>query len=141
MSIMNNQRRRVVVTGMGAVTPIGLGIEEFWKNSLEGKSGAAHIASFDVSQYDTKIACELKGFDPLNYMDKKSTNRMDLFTQYAMACSEMALALAALAEGAETGAAGLQPKKTVSRVRNNRVCFMASCLGVKVRVGASYAPV
>jgi len=92
MSTMNNQRRRIVVTGMGVVTPIGLGIEEFWKNSLAGVSGAGPIMSFDVTQYDTKIACEVKGFDPLRYMDKKSTNRMDLFTQYAMACSEMAVA-------------------------------------------------
>ena len=90
-SSSNNQRRRVVVTGMGVVTPIGLGIEEFWKNSLDGKSGGGPITSFDVSQYDTKIACEVKGFDPLNYMDKKATNRMDLFTQYAVACADMAV--------------------------------------------------
>ena len=90
-SSMNNKRRRVVVTGMGVVTPIGLGIEEFWKNSLDGKSGGGKITSFDAAQYDTKIACEIKGFDPLNYIDKKATNRMDLFTQYAMACAEMAV--------------------------------------------------
>src|SRR5437879_8454032 len=91
MSKMNNQRRRVVVTGTGAVTPIGLGIEEFWKNSLAGKSGAAVIKSFDASTYDTQIACEVKGFNPLDYMDKKTVNRMDLFTQYALACAEMAV--------------------------------------------------
>ncbi|MBI3765950.1 MAG: beta-ketoacyl-[acyl-carrier-protein] synthase II, partial [Ignavibacteriales bacterium] len=54
---ITNHRRRVVVTGMGVVTPIGLGIKEFWENSLKGVSGAAPIASFDASQYDTKIAC------------------------------------------------------------------------------------
>ncbi len=91
MSNDTDRRRRVVVTGIGAVTPIGLCAEEFWENSLKGMSGATGITSFDVTQYDTKIACEVKGFDPLKYMDKKSTNRMDLFTQYAMACAEMAI--------------------------------------------------
>jgi 3-oxoacyl-[acyl-carrier-protein] synthase II len=88
MSI-NTNRRRVVITGMGAITPIGLNVQEFWTNSLAGKSGAAHITSFDVSQYDTKIGCEVKGFDPLNFIDRKAAGRMDLFTQYAMACAEM----------------------------------------------------
>src|SRR5258706_11286863 len=93
---MNNLQRRVVVTGMGVVTPIGLGAKEFWENSLAGKSGAAKIESFDASQYDTKIACEVKGFNPLDFMDKKAVNRMDLFTQYAIACAEMAVKDAAL---------------------------------------------
>jgi 3-oxoacyl-[acyl-carrier-protein] synthase II len=86
-----NSRYRVVVTGMGVVTPIGLGTDEFWANSLKGVSGAGPITCFDVTQYDTKIACQVKGFDPLNYIDKKLINRMDLFTQYAMACGEMAV--------------------------------------------------
>ncbi len=86
---MNNQQRRVVVTGMGVVTPIGIGVQEFWSNSLAGKSGGGMITSFDAGQYDTKIACEVKGFNPLDYIDKKTINRMDLFTQYAMACAEM----------------------------------------------------
>lgn len=93
---MNNSQRRVVVTGMGAVTPIGLGAKEFWENSLAGKSGAGNITSFDASQYDTKIACEVKGFNPIDFMDKKASNRMDLFTQYAIACAEMAVKDAAL---------------------------------------------
>lgn len=81
----------MVVTGLGVVTPIGLCVEEFWDNSLKGMSGATAISGFDVTQYDTKIACEVKGFNPLNYIDKKASNRMDLFTQYAMACAEMAV--------------------------------------------------
>jgi 3-oxoacyl-[acyl-carrier-protein] synthase II len=85
----NHQRRRVVVTGIGAVTPIGLNAEEFWKNALAGVSGAATITSFDAGDYDTKIACEVKGFNPLDFINRKSVNRMDLFTQYAMACAEM----------------------------------------------------
>ena len=87
----NRHRRRVVITGIGAVTPIGLSVREFWQASLQGKSGVAHISYFDTSSYDTKIAAELKGFDPLNFIDRKSVNRMDLFTQYAIAASEMAL--------------------------------------------------
>lgn len=86
-----NQRRRVVVTGMGAVTPIGLNVKEFWEGMMVGKSGVRPITYFDVSQYDTKIAAEVKGFDPLTLMDKKTANRMDLFTQYAIACAEMAV--------------------------------------------------
>jgi 3-oxoacyl-[acyl-carrier-protein] synthase II len=96
MSINNDRRRRVVVTGMGAVTPIGLNVQELWSNALGGKSGAGPITSFDVTQYDTKIACEVKGFDPLNFIDRKSVNRMDLFTQYAMASAEMGVKDSAL---------------------------------------------
>jgi len=88
---MGNYQRRVVITGMGAITPIGLTIDEFWKNSLEGKSGVGKITQFDASQYETQIAAEVKNFDPLKYIDKKNVNRMDLFTQYAMASAEMAI--------------------------------------------------
>jgi len=83
--------RRVVITGMGAVTPIGLTVDEYWTSLLAGKSGAGPITSFDTSQYDTKFACELKGFDPLSFMDRKLAQRCDPFTQYALASSEMAL--------------------------------------------------
>jgi 3-oxoacyl-[acyl-carrier-protein] synthase II len=85
------QQRRVVITGMGAITPIGLTLEEFWQNLLAGKSGAAPITYFDTTNYDTKFACEVKGFDPLNYMDRKLAQRCDPFTQYALAAAEMAI--------------------------------------------------
>lgn len=88
---MNTQKRRVVITGMGCITPIGNTLEDFWNNSLAGKSGVGYITQFDTTKYETKIAAEVKNFDPLNYMDKKSAQRMDLFTQYAIAASEMAL--------------------------------------------------
>jgi len=87
----NGQVRRVVVTGMGAVTPIGLTVEEYWQNLLVGKSGAAPITNFDAKDYDTKFACELKGFDPLKFMDRKLAQRCDPFTQFALAASEMAV--------------------------------------------------
>jgi 3-oxoacyl-[acyl-carrier-protein] synthase II len=86
-----NGKRRVVITGMGAVTPIGLSTEEFWQAMLDGRSGVVPISYFDASGYNTKIAAEVKHFDPLNYMDKKAARRMDAFTQFAIAATEMAL--------------------------------------------------
>ena len=87
----NGKARRVVVTGMGAVTPIGLTVREFWKNALAGMSGAAPITYFDTTQYDTKFAAELKGFDPLNFMDRKLVQRVDPFTQFALAAADEAM--------------------------------------------------
>ncbi|HEX9614234.1 MAG TPA: beta-ketoacyl-ACP synthase II [Bacteroidota bacterium] len=87
----NGAQRRVVVTGMGAVTPIGLSKDEYWDSLLKGKSGAGPITSFDASDFDTKFACEVKGFDPLAFMDRKLAQRCDPFTQYALAASDMAL--------------------------------------------------
>jgi 3-oxoacyl-[acyl-carrier-protein] synthase II len=84
-------KRRVVVTGVGAVTPIGNNIEETWKNLIAGKSGAAPITYFDTTHFKTKFACEVKGFDALNFMDRKLVQRVDLFTQYALAATEMAV--------------------------------------------------
>lgn len=84
-------KRRVVVTGIGAVSPIGNNTEEFWNNLIAGKSGAAPITYFDTTHYDTKFACEVKGFDPLNFMDRKLVQRVDLFTQFALAASELAI--------------------------------------------------
>jgi len=87
--------RRVVVTGMGAVTPIGIGITEYWKGLIEGKNGVGLITKFDATKFDTKFAAEVKDFNPENYVDKKSIKRMDLFTQYAMAVASMAIEQAA----------------------------------------------
>ncbi len=84
-------KRRVVVTGMGAVTPIGLTVNEFWDAMMNSVSGCDYIKSFDTSKVETKFACELKGFDPANYMDKKAARRLDKFSQYALAASKMAL--------------------------------------------------
>ncbi len=83
--------RRVVVTGLGAITPLGLSAEELWNGFLNCKSGAAKITKFDPSKLNTHFACEVKGFDPLNFIDKKAARRMDLFTQYAFAATEQAI--------------------------------------------------
>ena len=84
-------KRRVVVTGLGLVLPNGIGVEEAWRNTCEGKSGIGPITRFDTSQHETKIAGEVKGFDPKDYVEKKEVRRMDLFIQYAIAASTMAL--------------------------------------------------
>lgn len=84
-------RRRVVITGLGVITPIGNTVEEFWSNLTAGKSGSAPITYFDTTHFDTKFACEVKGFDPLNYMDRKLAQRVDPFTQFALAAADMAI--------------------------------------------------
>lgn len=83
--------RRVVVTGMGAITPIGLSVEEFWNGVKEGKTGFGEITKFDVSEYKCKLAAEVKGFEGKNYMDFKAAKRMELFCQYAVAATKEAM--------------------------------------------------
>ncbi|MFI2743929.1 beta-ketoacyl-ACP synthase II [Zhouia sp. PK063] len=75
---------RVVVTGLGAVTPLGNTVQEFWDNCIAGKSSATKITRFDASQFRTKIACEVKNFTPQDYLDRNEIKRSDLFTQYAL---------------------------------------------------------
>lgn len=84
------KKRRVVVTGLGAITPIGIGVDNYWKALLEGKNGVGPITKFDASAFDTKFAAEVKNFNPEDFLDKKSIKRMDLFTQYALATAGMA---------------------------------------------------
>lgn len=83
--------RRVVVTGMGAITPIGLSVDEFWEGVKEGKTGFAEITKFDASEYKCKIAAEVKGFEGRNFMDFKAAKRMELFSQYAVAATKEAM--------------------------------------------------
>ncbi|MBD2034131.1 beta-ketoacyl-ACP synthase II [Leptolyngbya sp. FACHB-321] len=84
-------QERIVVTGLGAVTPIGLSVDTFWKAMMRGESGAAPITRFDASSFKTRFACEVKGFDPLNYMERKQAGRLDLFCQYALAAAQQAV--------------------------------------------------
>lgn len=83
--------KRVVITGLGALTPIGNSVEEYWNNLLAGVSGAAPITSFDASKFKTRFACEVKGFDPNDHFDRKSGRKMDKFSQYAMVVAEEAI--------------------------------------------------
>jgi 3-oxoacyl-[acyl-carrier-protein] synthase II len=88
--------RRVVVTGAGMVTPLGLDVEQTWSGLLAGKSGAARITKFDPSRFQVRFACEVKGFDPLQYLERKEAKRMDLFAQFAMAAAHQAVTQAGL---------------------------------------------
>lgn len=83
--------RRVVVTGLGALTPIGNTLSEFWQGLVSGQSGANDITYFDSSNFKTQFACELKGFDPENFMDRKLSRKMDRFAQYAIVSSDEAI--------------------------------------------------
>ncbi len=85
------KRRRVVVTGMGAITPIGIGIDNYWSALLEGKNGVDLITKFDTTHFDTKFAAEVKSFDPENYLDKKSIRRLDLFTIFSLVSADFAI--------------------------------------------------
>ncbi|HEU4878774.1 MAG TPA: beta-ketoacyl synthase N-terminal-like domain-containing protein, partial [Gemmatimonadaceae bacterium] len=84
-------KRRVVVTGMGAVTPVGNDVATMWRSLIEGRSGAGPITKFDASTFEVRFACEVKGFDPLQYMDRKEAKRADQFTQYAVAAARQAM--------------------------------------------------
>ena len=90
------KNRRVVITGMGAITPIGNSVEEFWNGIKEGKTGFGPITYFDTADYRCKLAAEVKDFDPTQYMDKKSARRMEQFCQFAVAAAGQAISDAGL---------------------------------------------
>ena len=85
------QKSRVVVTGMGAITPIGLTVEEFWENVKAQKVGIGAITKFDTTDFKVKLAAEVKDFDAQAYMDFKQAKRMELFSQYAVAAAGQAI--------------------------------------------------
>jgi 3-oxoacyl-[acyl-carrier-protein] synthase II len=95
---------RVVITGVGAVTPVGNTAEEFWASLVQGRSGIAPITRFDTTGFPTRIAGELKGFDPLNFIDKKDDRKLDPYLKYAIACGQMAVDDAGLKVGELDGA-------------------------------------
>lgn len=92
--------RRVVVTGMGALTPIGNNLQDFWKNLVDGVSGAELITRFDPSRFKTRFACEIKEYDPSRFLDRKESRKMDRYTQYAHIAADEAVKDAALDPGA-----------------------------------------
>ncbi len=89
---MRPQRQRIAITGIGVITPIGIGLQAFWDAMMAGKSGAGPITLYDASQTETKFACEVKGFDPNTYIDRKTALRMDRYCQLGVSAAEMALA-------------------------------------------------
>ena len=105
---MTQQPRRVVVTGVGLVSPLGIGTEETWQGLLAGRSGAGPITHFDASHHSTHFACEVKGFDPLAWMDKKDVKKADRFIQFAIAAADLAVKDAGYAVApAEAGRVGV----------------------------------
>src|SRR5665213_4247554 len=92
-------KRRVVVTGLGAITPVGNDVATAWRALLAGTSGAAPITKFDATNFPVRFACEVKGFDPLQYMERKEAKRADSYTQYAVAASVQAMADAGFTPG------------------------------------------
>ncbi|MSP68979.1 MAG: beta-ketoacyl-[acyl-carrier-protein] synthase II [Bacteroidetes bacterium] len=90
------QLKRVVVTGLGAITPLGNNVQDFWNNLVSGKSGAAIITRFDASKFKTQFACEVKGFNPEDYFDKKEARKLDPFSQYGVAAADQAVRNAGL---------------------------------------------
>lgn len=86
-----NGQKRVVITGVGAVSPLGLSMDETWKTALNGQSGVDHITRFDTTAYDVKFAGEVKNFNPNLYVERKEQKKMDLFIQYTIACAKMAM--------------------------------------------------
>src|SRR5450756_2109324 len=92
-------KRRVVVTGMGMITPVGNDVATTWRSLIEGKSGTAPITKFDASNFPVRFAAEVKGFNPLDYMDRKEARRADPYTHYAVAAARQAMTDAGLAGG------------------------------------------
>jgi len=90
--------KRVVVTGIGAITPIGNTVDEYWNGLLNGVSGADHITLFDASKFKTRFACEVKGFDPVQYLDRKEARKVDRFVQLALVSSDEAIKAAGISK-------------------------------------------
>src|SRR3989442_11164765 len=96
-------RRRVAITGLGVLTPLGNAVQSTWEGLVAGRSGAGPITRFDPVQSPVKFACEVKGFDPAQYLEKKEIRRYDLFAQYAIGAAEQAVTDACLASDWSAG--------------------------------------
>src|SRR5580658_9930485 len=90
------QLNRVVVTGIGAITPIGNDLHEYWNGLVNGVSGADYITQFNAEKFKTRFACEVKSFEPTKFLDRKEARKIDRFTQFALVVSDQAMADAGL---------------------------------------------
>lgn len=117
-----NGRRRVVVTGIGAVTPLGNDAETFWENLVAGKSGAARITAFDVEEYPVTFACELKDFDPTSWIDKRKARRMDRFAQMVIAAARQAEADSGIDIEGETERTGVSVATGIGGLKSFQDC-------------------
>jgi 3-oxoacyl-[acyl-carrier-protein] synthase II len=118
-----NGRRRVVVTGLGAVTPLGLDIESTWSSLLAGDSGASEITQFDHSEYPVHFACEVKDFDPTDWVDRKAARRMDRFTHLILAAARQAEADSGLAISKEADRIGASVATGIGGLRSFQDCY------------------
>jgi 3-oxoacyl-(acyl-carrier-protein) synthase len=113
-------KRRVVITGLGLLSPVGNDVASTWRALVDGANGVGPITQFDTTKFPVKFACELKGFDPLQYMDRKEVKRNDVFTQMALAASVQAMSDAGLSNGAydpENTGVIIGPDRRVEGVR------------------------
>jgi 3-oxoacyl-[acyl-carrier-protein] synthase II len=118
-----NGRRRVVVTGMGAVTPLGNDVETFWENLVAGKSGAAPIESFDPSEFPVHFACELKDFDPTEWIERRKARRMDRFAQMIIAAARMAEEDSGIEIAAESERIGVSVATGIGGLQSFQDCY------------------
>ena len=118
-----NGRRRVVLTGLGAVTPLGLDVESTWSSLLAGDSGAAEITQFDHSDYKVHFACEVKDFDPTEWIDRKDARRMDRFTHLALAAARQAEADSGIDIASEADRVGASIATGIGGLRSFQECY------------------
>jgi 3-oxoacyl-[acyl-carrier-protein] synthase II len=123
MSTSMNGRRRVVITGLGAVTPLGNDIETSWASLLAGESGAGEITHFDHTDYPVHFACELKDFDPSQWIDRKQARRMDRFAQMILAAARQAEADSAIDIAAETDRVGASVATGIGGLQSYQDCY------------------
>src|SRR5262249_39050784 len=122
---MNGSRRRVAITGLGAVSPLGNSAEESWRNLVAGESGAAEITAFDHSNsaYNVHFACELKDFDPTMWIDRKAARRMDRFAQMILAAARQAEADSGIDIAAEAERVGASVATGIGGLRSYQECY------------------
>ena len=118
-----NGRRRVVVTGLGAVTPLGNDVETTWSNLLAGESGAGEITQFDHADFPVHFACEVKDFDPTEWIDRKAARRMDRFTHLILAAARQAELDASLDIAKEPGRVGAAIATGIGGLRSFEDCY------------------
>ena len=113
------ESKRVVVTGLGAITPIGNTVKDFWEGLVNGKNGAGEITRFDSALYKTHFACEVKGYDPENYFEKKEVRKYDYFAQFALIAADEAVADAGIsAENCDLNEVGVMMTSGIGGVNH-----------------------
>src|SRR5262249_43126150 len=118
-----NGRRRVVSEGMGAVTPLGNDVETTWENLVAGESGASEITQFDSSDYFVHFACEVKDFDPAQYIERKQARRMDRFAQLILAAARQAEADSGIDIAAEADRVGASIATGIGGIKSFQDCY------------------